>query len=127
MGLVEGTKYLSPRLDWQKWLVYTMGLVPTCVPSLRDIVLDVVIQTEFLLWKRANARKDSWCKSTCLPMNHNSFRSQCPKTLTFSHTSLTFFRSLPLIYRQGRVFARLLVQGFNNSKDPRLGVEFAGR
>lgn len=32
-----------------------------------------------------------------------------------------------LIYRQGRVFARLMVQGFNNSKDPRLGVEFAGR
>ena len=32
-----------------------------------------------------------------------------------------------LIHRQGRVFARLLVQGFNNSKDPRLGVEFAGR
>lgn len=36
-------------------------------------------------------------------------------------------RHLIYIFRQGRVFARLLVQGFNNSKDPRLGVEFAGR
>lgn len=37
--------------------------------------------------------------------------------------TLTFFLSS----RQRRVFARLFVQGFNNSKDPRLGVEFAGR
>ena len=42
-------------------------------------------------------------------------KSRC-ETLTF------FFSS-----RQRRVFARLFVQGFNNSKDPRLGVEFAGR
>ena len=34
-------------------------------------MLDVVIQIEFLLWKRANTRKVNWCKSTCLSMNHN--------------------------------------------------------
>ena len=32
-----------------------------------------------------------------------------------------------LSFRQGRVFARLLVQGFNNSHDQRLAVDFAGR
>jgi len=43
------------------------------------------------------------------------------------HRATSTSRHIIYIFRQGRVFARLLVQGFNNSKDPRLGVEFAGR
>ncbi|RMX53422.1 hypothetical protein pdam_00017034 [Pocillopora damicornis] len=43
------------------------------------------------------------------------------------HRAGSTSRHIIYIFRQGRVFARLLVQGFNNSKDPRLGVEFAGR
>ena len=30
-------------------------------------------------------------------------------------------------HRQKNAFARLIVYGFNNSKDTRLGVDFAGR
>ncbi|CAB3978297.1 Hypothetical predicted protein [Paramuricea clavata] len=36
-------------------------------------------------------------------------------------------RHIHYIFVQGRVFARLLVQGFNNSHDQRLAVDFAGR
>eukprot|EP00794_Sanderia_malayensis_P003382 gene3382-3872_t len=37
------------------------------------------------------------------------------------------FKHILYIFRYRDVFARLIIQGFNNSKDPRLGVEFAGR
>lgn len=43
------------------------------------------------------------------------------------HRAAATSRHIIFIFRQRRVFARLFVQGFNNSKDPRLGVEFAGR
>ena len=34
---------------------------------------------------------------------------------------------LLFFFRYKNVFARLIIHGFNNSQDPRLGVEFAGR
>ncbi|XP_032233868.2 uncharacterized protein LOC116616106 isoform X2 [Nematostella vectensis] len=45
----------------------------------------------------------------------------------WNHKAASTSKHMIYIFRQGRIFARLLVQGFNNSKDQRLGVEFAGR
>lgn len=38
-----------------------------------------------------------------------------------------YFYAILFIFSYKNVFARLIIHGFNNSQDPRLGVEFAGR
>jgi len=39
----------------------------------------------------------------------------------------SIFKHILYLFRYKNVFARLIIHGFNNSQDPRLGVEFAGR
>ncbi|XP_068670267.1 uncharacterized protein [Montipora foliosa] len=56
-------------------------------------------------------------------MSSNTGRGENP----WIHRAGATSRHIIYIFRKRRIFARLLVQGFNNSKDPRLGVEFAGR
>lgn len=64
-----------------------------------------------------------WDPLSPLPTEVSSIAGESP----WIHRATATARHIIYIFRQRRVFARLLVQGFNNSKDPRLGVEFAGR